>query len=253
MAHLTGPRYRTFRRILGISIPLIILAGIACFLAYRRLPVVRLYETAANPESGTETQVTAIRELSRHSDGYSMILLLRLAMNPKLDALARSAAISALANHPDPLISAQLAELLQPHTALALRYEVARTISQADCSIECVRSILHYLERMWEGQPNLEDWMSQGSDPANALTEQQNQLIHQLKRTLIREREKTLSVLSDVYGLGSLDPSCFGIHIVDELHLSEACPGLERPYLDRLVKGQTLKELETAKQHLGCK
>ncbi len=88
------------------------------------------------------------------------------------------------------------------------------------------------------------------SDVAEAQQRQQ-QLVSELESVLSKNPEQTLAVLRNVYGLGSYDPSYFAIYMVGELHLSQACPDLERHLLDEIA-GEKLATQIRAVRHQLC-
>ena len=95
------------------------------------------------------------------------------------------------------------------------------------CSDECIRSILHYLERISNGEPNEEDRtiFPPGSESWKADQDKEEQtLYNDLQDVLKKEREGTLSNLSSIYGLGSDNPSSFALNLVSRTQFQQACP-----------------------------
>jgi hypothetical protein len=173
----------------------------------------------------------------------------------------RDAAFKALRDRKDPTIGDELATLLQPHSGLRSRQEVAAALNDIPCQNECIRSILHYLERITNGELNDEDRMifPPGAESWKTEQEKDEQLLYgNLQAVLKRESETTLSNLSAIYGLGSDNPSKFGLALISQMNFREACPLLlqSREALNRrsvaAYRGP-VQEVQTAIITLECK
>ena len=155
--------------------------------------------------------------------------------------------------------AAALATLLQPHQSLDLRRVVAQTIERMPCFKECVTTILHYLERIFLGQPNedLRECLLQDiwkRFPRPSYEREQQEIYQLLESSLSRHRGVSLGVLIEVYGLGSELPAPFALDLAARIHLVEACPFLIRA---RRV-GETIhvpldKDLGRTIESLGCR
>lgn len=95
------------------------------------------------------------------------------------------------------------------------------------CTDECVRAILHYLERVMSGEPNYEDRTSFRAGLNEGvkadLAKDQQSLYGSLYEVLERERRVTLSTLVQVYGLGTDAPSTFSLTLISRMQFREAC------------------------------
>jgi hypothetical protein len=235
------------------------------FITRRRSTIERQFHDAADIRVSSKERLIDIDDINGSNDTRTTQFLLRLAVDNAVPFDSRNAAVAALAKRHDPAISADLAILIQPHTSESLRHAVATTLLQLSCSTECVQDVLHYLERMWRGEANSEDIVTDDlptkellqSNPAlvNAQIAQvqadQQQLISQLNAILLRNRFGTIEILQRVYGLGSVRPSPFALHIVGELHLPEACPSLRRPHLDEMAGEKLGNQIRIARE-LAC-
>jgi hypothetical protein len=196
-------------------------------MSRRRTVAEKLYPVAAGYElQGSDKQSIAIADLAKQSDQQSTDMLLEIALGRAGFAMPdqQEQAIRALARRKDPKIGAMLATLLQPHEGLGTRMAAAETLKQLPCKLECVASVLHYLERVYQDEPNSEDGFTASPEVAVKLATERQQFYHDLDDVLETEKVNTLAVLTDVYGLGSEDPSSFGLDVVSRLRLSDACP-----------------------------
>jgi hypothetical protein len=247
----------------GVSLFLVIaLCLFAVHLA--RSAAARYAEGASDPGRGSTERLRDISKLSRIPGPGTTQFLIDIAINPSVPFDSRNAAVTALKGKQDPSISADLAALLQPHNAETLRSAVADALTQLPCSVECARSVLHYLERMWRGDSNSEDLVADSPpvedltklDPqlinsqTTAIRKQRQQVVAQLESVLSENPAETLKVLRDIYGLGSFHPSYFAIYMVGELRLSQACGDLNTPHLSEINGEQMATQIEAVKQHL---
>jgi hypothetical protein len=89
---------------------------------------------------------------------------------------------------------------------------------------------MHYLERIWQGEPNFEDrWVLQAGGDERAIASHkagQQAIYNDLFSVLRREKKETFIALANVYGLRSVVPSPFALDLVSRLELHEACPYL---------------------------
>lgn len=187
----------------------------------------KLYPVAGGYElQGSGQQTIAIADLAIQTDQQSTDMLLQIALGRAGFAMPQQQeqAIRALAGRKDPNIAAMLATLLQPHEALGTRMAAAETLKQLPCNSECVASVLHYMERVYQGEPNSEDGFTPSPQVAFKLETERQQFYHDLDDVLENDKVTTVAVLTDVYGLGSEDPSAFGLELISRIRLSEACP-----------------------------
>ncbi|MBN9663232.1 MAG: hypothetical protein J0H49_33845 [Acidobacteria bacterium] len=139
-------------------------------------------------------------------------------------------AIGALASRRDPAVSTALAIVLQPHQPLPTRQAAAQALQVLPCTPESFWAILHYLERVWQGELNYEDRTNYPpglNDGVKAdLTKDQQDVYQALYRTLKREPKLALGTLVQVYGLGTDSCSKFALDVVSRMRFREACPAL---------------------------
>ena len=209
-----------------VAVVSVILLAIVFFISYRRSRLDRLYAVAMGYSTiNTDRRQVAIKELSRDPSQRATELLLKIATNSQLFLWpdGQDAAISALAERRDPAIAVRLADLMQPYLAIGTRRAVAGALSKLPCPADCIRSVLHYKERIWRGEPNFEERLSLYS---TYQREQQEEVITLLNSVLIREQTVTLQVLRKIYGLGTENPSLFTLALIRQLRLNSACSEL---------------------------
>ncbi len=241
-------------------------AGVIAVAAYQRhqnQAMAQLYAEAADLSvfrSSVESQA-AVRKLATYRGQRSTDMLLSLALqdNPVVPQV-QIEAISALQERDDPRIAPALANLLQPHEGLDVRQSVATALQSLPCKGECIRAILHYLERIWRGEPNYEDRIVHGpgfEDAAASLRKDQQDLYSRLYSVLRREKVETLETLTEVHGIGGVGPSPFALNLLSRLGLQEACPLLlqsERQLKDfsAVFNNAPRQELRAALTSLNC-
>lgn len=209
----------------------IIIAG-AGYISYRNKQIDRLYETAAGHSPyfrNTEEARVAVSKLASYHGRRPTELLLVLATGKETMPLSdiRAEAIRYLALRQDPNLSLAVVEFIQPHEGLEIRKAAAQALTHLPCKGECLRLILYYLERISRGDANYEDLLIHptGSESVIAgIQQEQAQVYNDLYSVLKRDPPETISVLSKMYGIDSVDPSPFGIDLVSRLHLQQACP-----------------------------
>jgi hypothetical protein len=253
------------RRVLAIVGVLVGTAGYGLF-RYRDQHLDRLYARASGLppafSSAADAQA-AVKELGSYKGSKSERMLLSIALGRTALALpdVQREAMHALASRGDSSISATLAMVLQPHYPLPTRQAAAEALQTIPCSPECIQGILHYLERVWQGELNYEDRtrFPAGLDEVVKadLARDQETLYQTLCKVLKRESRLTLGVLVQVYGLGTSAPSKFSLEVINRMQLSEACPQVSQS--QRLSKQSSAdsflaprEELETTVHTLGC-
>ena len=255
----------TLKLVLGIATAVGI-GGFAYF-PYRNIVMQRLYaEAAGNPPQlrGSAESTAAIRKLAGYRGQKATEMLLYLAMgNGAAQAMwpeTRAEAIKALGKRRDPAVALTLAKLQQPHEGFGTRQAAASALKELPCSDECIRLVLHYLERVWRGDPNHEDrWVEPSNGGGTADLKKQEQALYNDLYAVVRgEKTEALTNLAAVYGLGSADPSPFALDLVSRLDLPEACPYLQESA--RRLKGLSAQfyngprqELQTAIASLNCR
>jgi len=245
-----------------------IVLGLAAtgYISYRNNRMDRLYaEAAGYPKyfRGDHESTDAVRKLAAYRGHRATALLVDVALGrvplelggPQLEA------IKELEKRNDLEVAPVLATILQPHEGLNNRRAAAEALQHMPCNKECVGSILHYLERVWRGEPNYEDrfvYPPSFQDVPAKLRENQQMVYDSLYRVLQREKVATLTDLQEVYGLGSNSPSPFALGLVSRLGLPEACILLEQS--DQVIQRSSPRwynaprqELQAAIDELKCK
>jgi hypothetical protein len=108
----------------------------------------------------------------------------------------------------------------------------------------------------WQGQENLEDWLSaRVSDRTQALLRtEQLELAATLDQVLLRHSASTLKALISRYGIASPVPSRFALELVASLSLSSACGSLITSLRTfELASMQVPDELTRALSAAGCR
>lgn len=261
----------------GLSVPparkLLALGGILLAIAaaaflydkYRTGVMARLYAEAVGYPPyyrGSVESQAAVKILATYRGRRSTVMLLDIAsrQNP-LAPEAQEEAIKALRDRKDPDIAVALANLLQPHEGMGIRQAAATALKGLPCKRDCIRSALHYLERVWRGEPNEEDRIVFPLGTENLRSGQraaQQVLYGTLYSVLQREKVETLGNLVQIYGVGSEDPSPFALDLLSRIQLHEACPYLLQS--DRSIENSPSglytappKELQAAIASLHCK
>ncbi|MBI1898252.1 MAG: HEAT repeat domain-containing protein [Acidobacteria bacterium] len=253
------------RALAAISV-IVITAGYG-FYRYRERRLDRLYAEAAGvpPAShGSKEAQAAVRELGKHHGAKSTRMLLSIALGQTSFTWpdVQREAINALAARNDPSISTALAHALQPHQPLPTRQAAAEALRTLPCTAECIGAVLHYLERVWQGEPNYEDRTSFSTglneDVRAGVAKQQDVLYQTLFAVLKREDRLTLGTLVQVYGLGTDAASRFSLALVIRMGFRQACPAILQS--EQLVKQSSAEsfrapreEIEKALRSLECR
>jgi hypothetical protein len=221
---------------------------IGCYAYYRTLDMDRLYWRAVGYElfssgvdSDPEKVTAAVRRIASYRGTHSTTLLLSIATAPPgsiVPPVARSEAIGALGQRNDPEVATALAALLQPWEDLDTRQDAAKAFQKLTCQEQCLLSVLHYLERIWRGEPNVEDRLIFRIPGQQEEEQQRQRLVYEALYSVLRKTAvPTVRDLVIVYGVGSEDPSPFALDLVARAQLREACPVLLR-------SDQSLKHLQ---------
>ena len=232
---------------LGILVVLVVL-GVLAFTAWRNARIDALARSAV----GSKPDVSAVKRLASYSGERSGELLLVVASGAPTQE-NRLAALQALVDRKDAARVSRLSELLLPTESLTMRRAVANAIYQTGCSVECVRNILYYEERIWRGDRPAE---ATESNPPPGLPEKEIELQTSLDEILRKNKPALGAVLERVYGLAGPFPTPFSIAVVTRLGITEACPVLMRTYLtvnENVKASPEYKDVASAVDKLGCK
>lgn len=243
----------------------VITIGILGYLSYRNSVMEHLYAEAIgypNFFHGNVESMNAVNRLASYRGRRSTEFLINIAIGrgQYVSAETQIAAIAALSRRKDPDVAVMLAGLLQPHQGLSVRRAVAKALQRIPCNSLCTRAILHYLERTSLGEPNSEDLVIRPAgfdDVTVALRKDQTALYDDLYAVLRREKLETLIALTQVYGLGSDDPSIFALGLTGVLGIHEACSLLKES--DRTIhelaepNRAPVQAVQTALSSLQCK
>lgn len=222
------PKRKTLMSLLAIVITIVI--SISTYISYRNRQIERLYAAAVGYPGyshGSEDSEAAVRQLATYHGRKSRDLVLAIALSEgSVDSQVQSEAFKVLSEQNDPEVGDMLANLLQLHKGLYTRQSAAKALQTLPCNDECMRSILHYLERIQQGELN---WEDRAMRPANdsvtqELHKQQQELYAELYTIVRRNNVETLQELAEVYGLGSDAPSDFALYLVTRTSLPGSCP-----------------------------
>ncbi len=232
---------------IGIAIIIILLAGTA-FTTWRNARIDALARSAVDKKGDVNT----VQRLARYSGQRSADLLGVVAAGARVPEV-RLAALQALVNRKDAAHVSRLSELMLPSESLPMRQALANAIYQTGCSVECVRNLLYFEERMWRGDRPAEETQPV---PAPRLSEKEQELQTALDETLRKHKAELGVILDKVYGLNTSFPSPFAVDVVTRLGVTEACPLLMRTYLtvhDNVRASPEYKKVADAVETLGCK
>ena len=179
----------------------------------------------AFPES-----LAAIAQRSLEKLGVEVLLGSRVEA---IDADGQVQAVRELQKRDDPKIPALLAGIMRTDTLIGARKAVAQAFESLPCDPLCSAALLHYLERINQGELNVEDtgasyYQSDLNEYVKAENRAEQQEIYGLiYSALLRNSKTTNAILSDEYGLGSHSPKDFGIDFAMQSNDRESCPALE--------------------------
>ena len=232
---------------LGILLILLVMAGTA-FTTWRNARINALARSAVDRKSS----VNVVKKLAGYSGDRAGEFLLLVASSAQNEA-NRKAALQALVERKDAARISRLSELLLPTDSLTIRQALANAIYQTGCTIECVKNILYYQERMYHGDRPSEET---GANPPATLSEKELELQTSLDEILRNNKLFTGAVLEKRYGLDTPFPSPFALETVVRLGLTEACPDLMRTYLtvnESVKASPEYKNVIGAVDKLGCR
>jgi len=231
---------------IGIAIILILLAGTA-YNTWRNARIDALARAALDKKA----DVSSMKRLAGYSGQRSAELLGAVASGAQ-NQQVRLAALQALVDRKDAARVSRLSELLLPSENLAMRQALANALYQTGCSVECVKNILYFEERMWRGDRPAEEVEP---NPPKTLSEKEQELQTSLDEVLRRNKAALGAVLERTYGLAGPFPSPFAVEMVSRLGITEACPLLMRTYLtvsENVKASPEYKSVADAVQKLGC-
>lgn len=176
-----------------------------------------------------------------------MLLDIARGRGPFVLPEARTEAIRLLENRKELFVSEGLARLLQPHEQLHIRLQVAGSLKELPCDIECIRSILHYIERLDCGEVPEEDAIGLPHVErllAPSLAKDKQELSENLILVIQKNEVATVANLQETYGLGSDNPSAFAVNLVSKISLQHSCPSLKQSlqYLADASEGGKIKK-----------
>jgi hypothetical protein len=245
------------RLLLALLYGLVSVALIAfLYSTHRNGEMDRLYAEAAGYAPftrGSAQSVDAVKKLATYRGQRPTEILLRIAtgQGPGIWTDTQVEAIKALQSRRNSRTGDALGSLLQPYQGLEIRRAASGALKTVPCKGECIRSTLHYLERVQRGEPNFEDKLvlPPGSERLVARSKSGQQSVYDnLYEVLSREKADTLSILRSVYGLGSNDPSLFALDLVARLRLREACPLLKQS--EKSIRSFPPERLNAPRQEL---
>jgi hypothetical protein len=189
-----------------------------------------LIARATDERAPAESRKTAMLKLLRSKSPDAKDSLLDVALHRETPIAIRVQAVEAFGESGSLDDSTHLSFLLQPHNPFVLRQAVAASLDRIGCSAGCVTNVLHYLERVWNGEHALEDRFTKLPGSLERERQDQRNVETLLLDILTQNRRDTHLVLSNVYGLGSELPSATAIRAVDKLGIKDLCPDLRKAY-----------------------
>ncbi len=231
---------------IGIAI-IIILLAVTGFTTWRNARIDALARSALDKKADVGT----VQRLASYS-GQRSAELLGVVVSGAQNQQVRLAALQALVDRKDAVRVSRLSELMLPTEDLAMRQALANAIYRTGCSVECVRNILYFDERMWHGDRPAEEI---APNPPKELSEKEQELQTALDEILRKNKPALGAVLERFYGLAGPFPSPFAVEIVSRLGITEACPLLMRTYLtvhENVKASPEYKNVADAVQKLGC-
>ena len=231
---------------IGIAIIILILA-VTAYNTWRNARIDALLRSALDKKADVNT----VKRLAAYSGQRSAEALGAVAAGAQ-NQQVRLAALQALVARKDAARVSRLSELLLPTENLAMRQALANAIYQTGCSVECVKNILYFEERMWRGDRPAEEVES---IPTKILSEKEQELQTALDEVLRKNKPALGAVLERTYGLAGPFPSPLAVYVVSRLGITEACPLLMRTYLTVSESVKSSPEYENvadAVQRLGC-
>jgi hypothetical protein len=231
----------------GIAIILAVLA-VTAFTTWRNARIDALARSALDKKG----DVAAVQRLASYSGQRSAELLGAVAAGAPNQPV-RLAALQALVDRKDAARVSRLSELLLPTENLAMRQALANAIYQTGCSVECVKNILYFEERMWRGDRPAEEV---AANPPHELSEKELELQTSLDEILRKNKPELGAVLERTYSLAGPFPNPFAVEVVSRLGITEACPLLMRTYLtvkEEVKASPEYKNVADAVDKLGCK
>jgi hypothetical protein len=183
-------------------------------------------------------------------------LLLGLAQDSDIEPEIRAAAIATLSKRDTEYVSDSLASLLQPQIPLNIREPAAAALQEMNCGETCVGAVLHYLERQYRGDLDLESLEPRSPSLQRELDQNRRNITNLLHAKLSKEPE-TFTILTNVYGLGTPAPSGFGIAESNLLPPSEACRLLKESHnffvaAPNPIRLKVKGELKLQMSRIGC-
>ena len=238
---------------------------VVCILALAGLVVYRRREqhlarlfSQATALTSTDDALDAVRELNTYGGTRVTSMLLTIGRGQVgFSPDVRLEAIKALGMRNDPSIATRLARLLQPYETLEIRQAVADTLAPRACSVECIESILHYLERVYRGERNAEHQIVvyPRESVHQELLEREEALYKVLHGILVSQSIITIAALEEVHGLGTDLPSDFSLDLLTRIVLPDSCSLLLKAEEVRRLPGvyiSSSERLRSAMIHQGC-
>jgi hypothetical protein len=185
---------------------------------------------ASNDAVSAELRKAAMLELLKSKAPRGKDSVFEMALHPETSIVIRVQAIEAFEEAGSSEDSTSLSFLLQLHNPFVLRQAVASSLDKIGCLAGCVTNVLHYLERVWNGEHSLEDRFMKFPRVVEESRQDKRNLEVVLLDIMTHNKRDTRLILSNVYGLGSELPSPTAIRAVDKLGIKELCPDLRKAY-----------------------
>jgi hypothetical protein len=268
-AYVARFRQRYPRRVVmqRVIVSVVLTAGAAAWGVWRhREDALSRLWTQVSGVQGSDQAFAAVREIATYRGERSTSMLLAISYGHPSPLPTRDVqveAVKALSGGRDPQVSIAIAGLLRPQEILPIREAAAEYLQDGSCPDECIARMLHYLERVWNGELNIEDRtrypasFGDFADRQRARDRDRQQSAYvKVLQALRRRGTATLQVMIDVYGLNTRAPSTFALAILPRIRPRDVCQVLLE---SRNQMGEPdeffdapRKELAAAMQALKC-
>jgi len=195
----------------------------------------------------------------RQADGFLLAVALNDGHLPFFYIDAREAAVLALGDRASFRQTDELTRLLQPHTTPALWQATAKALSKKECSIECTRRVLHFLERLLVEDPfekhirKLEESLPGSAETVSTPHLQEHATMKRnLIQVLANNRSSLFHVLVETYGLGTYSPAPIAVWVIEQAAMAEACPSLNEALRFSVLEEPKLEDIRRIAAKLQC-
>jgi hypothetical protein len=242
----------------------ILVLAVWAWSAYRSIQLDRAYARAVGIAPYYKNQadsLDAVDQIGASGDRRRIDMLLTIAIKwpSMIGASVPEEAIHKLAESHDPRAGAGLSELLSTKEGLGWRIWAAEAIAKLPCNNLCLHRVLNYMARISSGERNAEDTLRVPAgfeEQMRHIAEEQQRVYHLLDSVILSDKDATVRVLEQRYGLGSSDPAAFAVDLAGRLDLVGACPPLQRSLNSARANSgspEGVSRLESVVEKLKCR